>query len=551
MKLNYKIFFTTIIICLLILVRFYNLGKVPLSLYWDEYAIGIDAYAVAHTGRDLHDNFFIQPIYRSYGDFKAPVAIIITSLFVKILGLSEFSLRLPFALMMLLGIWGLWLLVRILLKQDHNIQSKITNNIYILLSIFLLTTPWLYHFGRISFESGMSLTIVIWSLYFLIKGLFHTNKKFSVFYIIFASLLASLSVYTYFSARYIMPIFIGMVLLVFYKQAWQKKWLILLAVVIFLSAQMPILHSPIYAESQRLRLSAPSILKADQYVAQSAQLILDNNNSLLSRIIYHRYWFIIRAFAKNYLSHFSLSFLWLNGDANLRHHTGWGGQLLFVTLPIFLLGVYFMLKNIHKPIVLIVLGWLLIAPITASVPYEVPHASRAIYMIIPLTLIFVFSIVQGYVLVNKFNLLKKIFLSFLIIFLIVNFIFYIEDYFSHYPIRSAYDWQLGNKYMGEISKQEKNNYQKIILSEVYRLPYLAVFFYNPEYILDIQKQIIAKGTHQDYFWMYQYGKYQYGDVNPKDLNKDTLYLGKPDNKIKDFVNQIYVYPNGKEVLYRF
>ena len=106
-KFNWQSFLIALIIGLVILAEFWQLGKNPVALYWDELAIGIDAYSVAQTGKDIYGHNRLQAIYPSYGDYKAPVAIWLTSLSVKFLGLSEFSVRLPFFLASLFGSLGI------------------------------------------------------------------------------------------------------------------------------------------------------------------------------------------------------------------------------------------------------------------------------------------------------------------------------------------------------------------------------------------------------------------------------------------------------------
>src|SRR3972149_8796774 len=86
-----------LIFFLAVLLRFYQLGAVPVSLYWDETAMLVDARSVAATGRDMYGNSWLQAIYPSYGDYKLPVYIWLASLSVKVFGASEWALRLPSA----------------------------------------------------------------------------------------------------------------------------------------------------------------------------------------------------------------------------------------------------------------------------------------------------------------------------------------------------------------------------------------------------------------------------------------------------------------------
>jgi 4-amino-4-deoxy-L-arabinose transferase-like glycosyltransferase len=77
-----------IVFVLTVLLRFYQLGQNPVSLYWDEAAIAVDAYSISQTGRDMNNHHWLQPVLGSYGDFKAPVLIWLTSISVKFFGME-------------------------------------------------------------------------------------------------------------------------------------------------------------------------------------------------------------------------------------------------------------------------------------------------------------------------------------------------------------------------------------------------------------------------------------------------------------------------------
>ena len=55
-KHSYKILFGSILI-LALLLRVLRLDQLPPSLYWEEVAIGYDAYSILKTAKDHHGNF--------------------------------------------------------------------------------------------------------------------------------------------------------------------------------------------------------------------------------------------------------------------------------------------------------------------------------------------------------------------------------------------------------------------------------------------------------------------------------------------------------------
>jgi 4-amino-4-deoxy-L-arabinose transferase-like glycosyltransferase len=124
-----------------IAIRFFKLGQVPVSLYWDEAAILVDAKSIAETGRDMHNRPWFQVIFPSYGDYKLPVYIWLASLAVKLFGVSAFAVRMPSfvagCLTMVVGA----LLAKKLFELESKSMSK--NKLIALSTLFVIAvSPW-------------------------------------------------------------------------------------------------------------------------------------------------------------------------------------------------------------------------------------------------------------------------------------------------------------------------------------------------------------------------------------------------------------------------
>ncbi|GAB4324248.1 MAG: hypothetical protein Kow0059_19800 [Candidatus Sumerlaeia bacterium] len=86
-------------------------------------------------------------------------------------------------------------------------------------------------------------------------------------------------------------------------------------------------------------------------------------------------------FVRNWLAHFSPSFLFLHGDANLRHSYPGFGQLHVFEAVLWLAAVP-VLRRLPRRLGLVLLGWLSLAPVPAALTTEgVPHALRSIAML--------------------------------------------------------------------------------------------------------------------------------------------------------------------------
>ena len=93
-------------------------------MYWDEVAIALDAYSFNETGKDMNNMSFLQPVFGSYGDFKAPVFIMIATFFVKLFGMNAFAIRLPIALFSLGTLILSYFLVKEILSFDKKLGKK-------------------------------------------------------------------------------------------------------------------------------------------------------------------------------------------------------------------------------------------------------------------------------------------------------------------------------------------------------------------------------------------------------------------------------------------
>ena len=252
---------------------------------------------------------------------------------------------------------------------------------------------------------------------------------------------------------------------------------------------IPILKSPYYERSQEYRLNNNNLIHHRQVIAESSQYLEKYDSALWSRIVYHRYLLLTRDFLKNYSSHFSLDFLFITGDTNLRQHSGYFGEFFVVLLPIYLLGVFILFKNIKTKFSAFLLIFLALSPIPAAMVYEVPHASRAIYLFIP------FSILIAWGLNEIFLLKNKILAVFLSLVILANASLFYLDYFKDYQSRSSKAWLYQYHQVAEYIKNHYQEYRTISIDSRYWFPEIFVYYQFPELITQNQeiKSLILNG----------------------------------------------------------
>lgn len=453
-----------IIICLIfILTRIYKISEIPVSVYWDEASIGYNAYSVIQTGKDEWGNAL--PIhFRAFGEFKLPVYIYTVAGFVNLFGLNELTVRIPAVLYSL----GVVILTYLLAKQ-------LFSNIKIaLLSSFIISiSPWLFIFSRTGYEATSGLAFYLLAIYLFIK------KDKSYWYILFSILSFILSAYSYNSFRVITPLTI--LILVIYKirfllKSWEHSILpILISVIVLFFSIIPIYR----------------LYKYDAGVVR-LQAVSANNGTMV----------------KNYLSHFSLSFLFLKGDGNPRSQQPGFGQLYWLELILLPLGLIFLIKNRTK-YKLLLLFFLLLGPIPAAITKESPHALRSLSMVPFLSMISASGVIALGQIVKKENIIYVLSII-TFIFLFIN---YVLNFINIYPNQSSQDWQYGYK---EIFTNDYNfhKYKRILVSDEYAQPYIFALFYQQINPSIFRNNVVRNNIDQwGFSTVASFNGFQYGKID--------------------------------------
>ena len=239
-KKNWYVFSIFVILLVAALIRFYQLGIIPHGMTWDEAAIGYNGYAVLNTRRD---EWLVRlPVsFMSFGDYKAPFAIYLNGIFTYLFGMNLFAVRLPFTLASIFAVLGIILLTREVFKK-HALQQY-----YSLFSgFFLALSPWHIHYSRAGFESGMSLAFTIWGIYLLLLSV-RTKFKFKIISSL-GSVFFVLSIYTYHSAKVVVPLIGLITVILFFKVIRNNIKETIIPLIIFLGGLYPFIKDSLFGE---------------------------------------------------------------------------------------------------------------------------------------------------------------------------------------------------------------------------------------------------------------------------------------------------------------
>lgn len=511
MKKKEKILLVLILL-LAAALRLWGLNHYPVGLNADEAAIGYNAYSLIETGLDEHGNAW--PIhFKSFGDYKPGFYFYLALPFVKVLGLNVWAVRLPSALLGIFSVLLIYLLVRELFAN---------RKLALISAFFLSISPWHLHFSRGGWEANAATFFILLGVYLFFKGL----KKPRFF--LFSALACVLSLYTYHSARVVVPL-LGLGLVFLYRQMLfslkNRRWLIISGIVAVLIS-IPLLVS-FFGSAGTSRFSGVG-LTADTgplWRANELRNQHSNPNALPVRLIHNQYLGYMIAFFQNWFAHFQGDFLFISGDEVLRSRIPDAGQMYLFEIPLLAVGIYFLLKKRPENWQVIFL-WLGTAPIAAAMTFQAPSALRAHNMIIPLVSISAYGFWQIWLLVKK-RAKSLVMISCLLASLIFlwSVTAYLHQYYIHYSKTHPEAWEYGFDELVDFISPRQADYDEIYVTDHYDQPYILFLFYLKYPPREFQKQVEL--TPRDKFGfstVRDFGKFHFEKINWQELKKKENVL---------------------------
>lgn len=521
------------IVLLATFLRFWNVNQVPVSLYWDEVAIGYNAYAIAETGKDEYGKSF-PLLFESYNDYKMPGYIYTAAIGIKFFGLSETTTRLPSVLFGILTVIFTYFLAKqffLLARQYQDKNEKfLTKNriqsISLLTAFLLALFPWHLQFSRAAFEANGGLCFVVLGIWLLIKSI--QERKFYFL----AMLVLAISCYFYRSTLIFVPLLLFAIHLIFLKELLQKnKRIIVAGTILFVVLVAPI-YGAVFSPDGATRANEVSVFEnLDEEVALHQMWAIQSGNGQLGNIFYNKRIVYGWEILENYFSHFTADFLFLEGDGNGRHGPQNMGLLYLVELPFLLFGLYFIWAYFPRKIKFALYSWLLLAPFPAAISISAPHALRTLHIVPILSLITAI----GFFAVIMFC--KKAIVRYLVIGVsVLLFLFFVASYLFNYYTTSTFlaakAWGDGHKQMITAVQRIDDRYEKIIITGHHWQPYTYVLFYEQYDPRLFQESGSSKGFGKYIFGGTSWEKNnseEWGEKNLKELvqDKKTLVVLSP------------------------
>lgn len=440
------------------LLRFWQLGNIPAGPNWDEAAIGYNGWSVWQTRRD--EWLERLPIsFRSFGDYKAPLAIYANGLFTSLLGLNVWVIRLPFALSGVLGVVCFYYLISNLLALKQKQKSYSSSKwLAVIGSATLAISPWHILFSRVGFESGLALTEVILATTLLLLSVQKKWPRWQVSGLqITSGLIFASTFYTYHSAKVMVPIFL--IFLLFLLQR---------------SKLLSIKHGFLYLSGIIVAI-IPFILDSllGEGLARASVTIFAQKLSFPD---------LITTLVQNILAHLNPKFLVMGQADSIRHSIGSMGVLFPSTVFLAIIGFISSLRGRRTFIWQLSLIWIVAGLVPAIIGVEVPHPNRALLALpgfILLALLgldhltkIIFSIVKP----NR--KIQKGLICLLVVVEITQLSLFLHQYFGTYARQSSSSFQDGYTEMfAEVwsyydGNNGKHSVDQIVITSEYGQPYI-------------------------------------------------------------------------------
>ena len=333
---------------------FFRWDTVPAGYYTDAASNVLNALCLRHTGADEYGRFLPTSI-RAFDDYRPPLLIYLFSVTSLFHTLTVQSARF---MSMALG-WGSLLLFFTVLRHRLPLPAIRWKLFFPALFGLVLTSSWILVPHRMPVEFATTLPV---TLFLLLASWRWIQEPDSHRASVTAAVATGLMLYAYYGTK---PLAF---------------------------THIPLLFAVLFYQHRRVPRSILSFLVVWSVFATPALLDFLGEQSGLARfgIVGSASPFdSIRAF----FQHLGIDFLFLTGDGNRRHHTGFGGMLNVALLPLLLLGGVALLREVFlrkNTFWIFVSLFLVSALVPVSLTREgLPHALRTLPVLLPLVLLII------------------------------------------------------------------------------------------------------------------------------------------------------------------
>ena len=337
-----KYLFLLIILFFGAFLRLYKVPAVPPGLYIDEISDAYNGYEILTKGVDEHGVRY--PLwFQAFGEYKMPAFVYGAAVGIAIFGRTDFAVRFPALVSGILTLLIFYFLVENLAKFGRKYLPFAPPILALTATLFLTISPWHIQFSRAGFDATIALPFYLLGLLCAILA----YKKKQSFLLILSFLSLALTGYSYNAYRLLVPAtFLVIAAIFIIKQKQMLKGIILSALVFIILITPMIMFTLTSAGMTRF--------------AETSAFTAYASFPLMEKLIH-----LPIIFLGNYLSYFSLNFLFNVGDGIGRHQIAGFGPMQYWEFPFLVIGIYFFIKNWKSPFSLVVFALLFSVPFSA------------------------------------------------------------------------------------------------------------------------------------------------------------------------------------------
>ncbi len=442
-------------------LRFWDLGNIPMSMSDDEVRLTYNAYSIWNIAKDINGHKLPLAFLVSGYAFN-PVPIYITSPFVGLFGLSMFMSRLPFAIAGVATVILLYAIVCTLLR-NHAIA--------LFSSLVLSFSAWHLQISRFAYEGSFA-------LFFFTLGvfLFLLIKKRKIGIAIITMLIFFIGFHSYSGTKLILvPIVLA---LVWYKlKELGYKQLVIVIFFVLLSFTSFFFLAKTQDAS---KYGSGQFFFQDLKVASEA-VELERRSSqapeILKRLYHNKLTYWSKIFIDHYSYAFSPQYLFTSQEGSGIFSLWFRGQMYALEAPLIFLGLFYLFQKKRRVFILLIL-FLAIAPLPSGLGLEpVTYTIRSSFML-PWLMVLVGSGIYAisYFIKNRnIMIITYIIVGAFYLYLIGG---YLNQYYNEWKIYGAKYYSKADQDLALFINRQKNNKDKIVVDGISSASFLHYAFYN-------------------------------------------------------------------------
>lgn len=452
--MNRWIIFFTIVLALL--VRLYKLGVIPNGFFFDEATIAYQSYSLLMTGHDTWGSTWPLFSFKDYGEYILPLGIYGQIPFVLLGGLTVFASRLPHAL-----------LGTLLVLLTYFVAKPLFGKKVALMSALMLTvSPLALGWSRFVFEGNFGAVFFFLGLILFIHGL----KKPRL--LILSMVFFGLSMLSYHVFLVLTPIFVMVLGILHYKiLSFKKSDCIIPCLIIGFFILWGI--GSVFSGAGRQRFKqASTLLSADKIdVLNHQRSYCELTLGKICRLVYNRPNLAVLSYIDNYLEHFSVNFLAVDGSFLRRNILPRSGILQEAEVLGFFVCLIFLLRLPGSSRYILLAG-LFIYPLANSFT-GVGEISRVGFAA-------PFLSMTGAIGLVRISSFRKFSIPIFLLILLST-VFFLVNYFTVFPVTNAYYTGFGYDQVYSWIRANQQKYSEIYITREYSgtVPYISGMFFLP------------------------------------------------------------------------